>query len=86
MKQLEKTVCLLAIALAFSPNKEAEATLWLFKDISLRSNKQPNLKERIVEKYEKLTKYDMQTFFDLFSSGCPKIITPIKDINDFINM
>ncbi|EGR32561.1 hypothetical protein IMG5_077980, partial [Ichthyophthirius multifiliis] len=87
MKQLEKTVCLFAIALSFAPNKDSEAILWLFKDIQLRSSKQnQNTKEKLTEKYEKLKKFDTQTFFDFFSNGCPKIITPIKDINDFVQM
>ncbi len=85
MKQLEKTVCLFAIALVFAPNKESENTLWLFKEISLRSSRQnQNIKEKLTDKYEKLKKYDNQTFFDFFSNGCPKIITPIKNFNDFV--
>ena len=78
MKQLEKAVSLLCVSLVFYPNKQSETTFWLFKDISIKTTKQGATgKERIGEKYEKLTRYDVPTFIDLFNFGCPKLIAPI---------
>jgi len=87
MKQLEKAVSLLCLSLAFYPNKQSEATFWLFKDISIKTTKQgANTKERIGEKYEKLLRYDVPTFIDLFNFGCPKLIAPIQNLEEFKNI
>lgn len=87
MKQLEKAACMFAISLVFYPNKQSEATFWQFKDISIKITKQGALgKERIGEKYEKLTRYDVGAFLDLFSSGCPKLISPIENLDEFKNI
>ncbi|EAR99830.2 RNA polymerase I-associated factor PAF67 (macronuclear) [Tetrahymena thermophila SB210] len=87
MKQLEKAVCLFAISLVFYPNKASESTFWQFKDLGIKTSKQNsqnrNEKERIVDKFDKLQRYDIQTFNELFNYGCPKLIEPIQSLDSF---
>ncbi|KAL4487148.1 hypothetical protein ABPG72_017867 [Tetrahymena utriculariae] len=87
IKQLEKAVCLFAISLVFYPNKASESTFWQFKDLGIKASKQNNQnrneKERIVDKFDKLQRYDIQTFNELFNYGCPKLIEPIQSLDSF---
>jgi hypothetical protein len=49
----------LAVSLVFYPNKQAENTFWLFKDMAIKITRQGNnFREKIGEKYEKLLKCD----------------------------
>lgn len=58
-KQLEKAVGLLAVCLAFYPNKQSESTFWLFKDIVIKSVKQGiQIREKITDKFERLLRND----------------------------
>jgi len=69
-KQAEKSLLLLGIALVFYPTNIDETVA-------------ANLKEKFSEKLDKINKYDLHTFNESFSYGCPKLIIPIKDENHF---
>jgi len=63
-KLSEKMLNLLAVALKFY-------------HIPLDENVSSLLKERLQEKLDKLNKYDVGSFNDCFSYGCPKLIPPL---------
>jgi translation initiation factor 3 subunit L len=71
-RQAEKTLLLLGIALVFYP-------------VNIDENVMANLREKFGDKLEKLQKYDLSTFQDTFTHGCPKFIVPIKDLEHFKN-
>lgn len=71
-KQAERSLLLLGIALVFYP-------------VAIDENVMANLREKFGDRLEKLQKYDLSTFQETFQHGCPKLITPIKDIEHFKN-
>jgi len=48
-----------------------------FYNVPLEENVSSLLKERLQDKLEKLNKYDVASFNDCFSYGCPKLIPPL---------
>ena len=64
-KQADKMLNLLAISLKFY-------------QIPLDENVTSLMKEKLDEKLEKISKYDINSFNDLFSYGCPKLIQSIQ--------
>jgi len=70
LKQADRCIFLLAIALAFYP-------------CSIDETVSETLKERLQDKINKINKYDTLAFSDAFNYGCPKLIIPIKDKDHF---
>jgi len=71
-KTAEKSLLLLGIALVFYP-------------CPIDENVAANLKEKFSDKLDKINKYDINTFNESFSYGCPKLIVPIRDVEHFKN-
>lgn len=69
-RQAEKSLLLLAIALVFYPVNIDEIVMI-------------SLKEKLYDRFEKLNKYDQNTFGDAFNQGSPKLIIPVKNIEHF---
>ncbi len=71
-KTAEKSLLLLGIALVFYP-------------VPIDENVAANLREKFSDKLDKINRYDINTFNESFSYGCPKLIVPIKDVEHFKN-
>ena len=68
----DKSLYLLSLGLIFYP-------------MPVDENISAALREKFYDKNEKLNKYDLATFNDVFSFGCPKITIPVRDQEHFKN-
>jgi hypothetical protein len=73
-KQLDKTLVLLVLSLVFYPTEIDDSINQLLKETSFKGK---DRKDMLFDKFEKLNKFDDQSFNELFSYGVPKIIEPI---------